>query len=272
MPHQSLFAKMMATLSGVLVFSLILTGLLVPSDAMAQTGDATPTPTQAPAASPTATPVPPMCAEEWEDDDDEDDEERRSGTTFEDVLQEAWEYRGSGSGPRNIVKLKNSRSDKLRVKGSVQVNRIKGDTVTPFNYAIAYSTCGVQAQTLTVALQLNVYREGAPTVAPENYSISVNYGCERCAAIARAIQFVYPVADPSELPEDVRRTARELDRTLREIHRDQNEITLGQAYARVDAVINEFRALAATVGGSVNDNEDRMNAPAAEAESTPSGA
>ena len=198
------------------------------------TPEATATATVGPTAIPTATPSM-ACQEDLADD------EQRDGATFEEQLQDVWTYHGAGSGPRNVVKLHNRRSGQLRVRGNVQLNRISGDAVDPFNYSIAYNACGEGAATFAVALQLNLYRTGAPYVAPENYAYAVNYGCTRCAALAYAVQLVYPVDDPTQVPEPVRELIRELDRELQEIHVLQQELSLAQAHARVKAVVDRFK-------------------------------
>ena len=211
-----------------------------PTAGVDATATATATPTATFQVSPTVTPVPtatpsPVCAE------DASDAEQADGVSLEDQLQEAWSYQGEGGGPRNVVKLNNKTSGQLRVRGNVQLNRIKGDSVDPFNYAIAYNSCGYRAATLAVALQVNVYAEGAPYLAPENYAYAVNYGCEACAALAFAVQLSYPVADPSSPPAEVSALVTELDRELRAIHSDQQGLTLGQAFARVKAVVDRFK-------------------------------
>ena len=239
----------------VLLAGTLLAGVLAPAGAGAQVVEPTPaasatvafesTPTPEPTALPTPEPTPvptaiptpaPACQEDWWD------EEQRDGASMEEQLIEQWMYDGRGDGPRNVVKLLNRRSGQLRVRGNVQLNRIGSDTVDPFNYAIAYNACGEEASTFSVALQVNLYREEASEVAPENYGYAVNYGCHRCAAFAYAVQLAYPVADPREVPEPVWRLVRELDRELREIHTEQNWLTLAQAHARVKAVVDQFKA------------------------------
>jgi hypothetical protein len=212
----------------------------LPAASPTATPTAMPTIETTPSVTPTATPVP-GCLE------DEADLEQDDGVTFQEVFEEVWGYSGAGDGPRNIVKLKNKRSGELRVRGNVQLNRIQADSVGPFNYAIAYSACGVQSQTLAVALQVNLYGQDASYVAPENFAVAVNYGCQRCAAVAHAIQFSFPVADPRETPEEVRTLTQELDRELRAIHAEQSALTLVAAEARVSAVLDRFRSLPALI-------------------------
>ena len=223
-----------------------------PTPATSPTPLASATPSESPTVSPTPTvvatptliptPTPaPGCVE------DEADAEQDDGVTFEEVFEQVWEYSGAGDGPHNVVKLKNKRSDHLRIRGNVQLNRIHMDRVEPFNYAIAYSACGVESETLAVALQVNLYGQGASRVAPENFAVAVNYGCHRCAAVALAIQFSFPVADPREVPEEARVLVQELDRELRAIHAEQDVLSLAAAGARVSGVVDRFRTLPALI-------------------------
>ncbi|HET7767378.1 MAG TPA: hypothetical protein VFN74_01310, partial [Chloroflexota bacterium] len=145
----------------------------------------TPSPTPAAVTPAAATPTPDQACQE-----DGGDTEQLDGVSFQEQLQDAWTYHGAGNGPRNVVKLHNRRSGQLRVRGNVQLNRITGEAVDPFNYGIAYNACGEGAATMAVALQLNLYQAGASYVAPENYAFAVNYGCTRCAALAYAVQLV----------------------------------------------------------------------------------
>jgi hypothetical protein len=188
----------------------------------------------------TATPVPGCVV-------DPGDPDQADGASFEALIDTLFTGAEFSGGPRNVVKLKNKVSDQLRVKGNVQLNKIGDDTVTPFNYAIAYSACGVNSQTLAVALQLNVYRQGASYVSPQNYAVAVNYGCTHCAAIAYAVQFSLGVADPNEVPPEVQELGRELDSELRAIHAEASALTVWDAQARVAAVIDRFRTLPALI-------------------------
>lgn len=207
--------------------------------------------TAVPAATPTPTPASTTAAPGCETDSS--DPEEADGASFEAALNTLYTGADYAGGPHNVVKLKNKVSGKLRVKGNVQLNTIGDDTVVPFNYAIAYNACGVEAQTLAVALQINVYRQGASTVSPENHAAAVNYGCTRCAALAFAVQYVYASEDPKAVPAELEALAKALDAEMRAIHADSSGLTLAQAYARMRAVMTEFNALSAQVKEAVDE-------------------
>ena len=217
----------------------------------AATGTATvqPTSTSTVAATATSTATPmPGCVE------DPSDPEQADGASFQALIETLFTGSEYSGGPRNMVKLENKVSDRLRVKGNVQLNKIGDDTVTPFNYAIAYSACGVNSQTLAVALQLNVYRAGASDVRPQNYAVAVNYGCTHCAAVGYAVQLSMGVADPNVVPDEGLALGRELDAELRAIHAEAGSLSLSEAYARVVAAIDRFRGLPALI----NEAQDQL--------------
>jgi hypothetical protein len=174
----------------------------------------------------------------------------------------------SGGGPRNQACLKNKKDGRLRVRGNVQLNRINGPNVQPNNLADAYGSC-TDCQTLAVALQLNLYKRGAPQVTPYNAAEAINYRCTRCATVAFALQYVLPVDDPDRVPENVDRLAKAMDRELRAIHADKN-IGLPEAVARIDAVIADFRELAANLDDQRKQTAD-ADSPGAAPTGSPAG-
>jgi len=63
-------------------------------------------------------------------------------------------------------------------------------------------------------LQIDLYSgTRANDVEPENYAIAINTECPGCTTVARAIQYVQPVDDPDNVPNDVQRTVDQLDRS-----------------------------------------------------------
>ena len=146
-----------------------------------------------------------------------------------------------GGGGKNIVRLTNRVDNRLRVKGNVQLNRIPGPTVEPGNISIAYSSC-TDCQTLTMALQINLYERGAANVSPQNAAVALNYACTRCVTAAWAMQYTIPVDDPTQVPADVSDLIKAMDSELRAIHNDQS-VTLEEALARLNAVKQQFAQL-----------------------------
>ncbi|HEX2173358.1 MAG TPA: hypothetical protein VHL09_13045 [Dehalococcoidia bacterium] len=139
------------------------------------------------------------------------------------------------------MRVENRQDGDLRMDGSADLNRIFGSEVSPANVAYAESSCA-NCQTFAVALQIVVYRRGAQTVSPQNIGRAINQDCTRCITIARAVQYVIPVDNPREVPGNVRRLVRTMDRELNAIRRDRN-ISPAEANRRISAVVAEFREL-----------------------------
>jgi hypothetical protein len=120
---------------------------------------------------------------------------------------------------------------------------MRGEEIAPVNLSYAHGSC-TDCETLTVALQLNLYQNDASTVAPQNAAVAINDGCTGCYTVARALQVSLPLDDPREVPHSADRLIREMDRELRDIHRDADRITVEIAEQRIAAVIAEFIDLA----------------------------
>jgi hypothetical protein len=219
---------------------------------------ATPTPTATvdPAAAvptPTATPfvsgVP--CAT---DDPHGPGGVRRSDIRGQDLNGEGDADENATGNGRNEVILHNCTNNQLRVRASIQLNTIPGRIVKPLNEAYAEGSC-VSCQTLSVALQVNLYSgERANDVEPENIALALNTSCTGCFTVARAIQYVQPVDDPQDVPDDVAQTVDRLDDELRSIQSDP-DITLADAEARLNAVLVSFNQL----GGSLAQQRDERH-------------
>jgi hypothetical protein len=146
---------------------------------------------------------------------------------------------------RNVVTIWNKKDGRMRIRGSIELDRVPGSTASPVNHAVATSSC-IECQTMSVALQIALVPKDADRITPENAAVAVNYECTRCVTIARALQYVIQVDDPNEVPREVRELIREIDREMRDIARD-DALTIWQANERVSAVIARFSSLAANL-------------------------
>jgi len=155
-----------------------------------------------------------------------------------------------GGGGTNQVTVRNRTDGRLRIRGNIQLNRIPGPNVAPVNLALAYNDACTDCRSIAVALQVNLISRTATQVVPENAAISVNVGrpatgnrpeqrCTRCVAVTRAIQYVYSVDDPTQVPDEASGLIKAMDRELREIYQNQ-DIGLPEAEAGIDAVIARF--------------------------------
>jgi len=149
---------------------------------------------------------------------------------------------GQGGGARNVVVLENHVDGRLTTRGQVQLNRIPGPTAGPANVASANTSC-TDCQGLAVAFQINLISRGASSITPENAATAINAGCTRCYTVARALQYVIQVDDPTQMPPDVSRLIRAMNQELTAIQADRT-IGLDQAEARINAVLAQFVDLA----------------------------
>jgi hypothetical protein len=175
--------------------------------------------------------------------------ERPDKTETPDDRQDQEDNHASDGGKKNVVEILNKTPGRVRMRSSVQLNRIRGDVVTPLNAAVAVGQDCTGCQTIAVALQLNLYVQGAHNVSPENYSIALNVRCSHCVTIAHAIQFALPVTDPEDDNNDgpdskeAKKLLQRMQKELDAIAKDRN-VTVDQAEQRVEAVLAEFRSLA----------------------------
>ena len=168
-----------------------------------------------------------------EDDDDEDDDDDRE--------------RGVD---RNVVVVINDDDGRLRVRGRVKLVRDRDTRVEAVNGALAFSSC-TDCQTFAVALEIVLASPNATYIAPQNEARAINYECTRCVTVARAIQYVYTVEDPSLVPDNLRRLMHDMEKELKDIARDKS-IGAAEANNRIKVVVDSFREL----GDSLNDRLD----------------
>jgi len=146
-----------------------------------------------------------------------------------------------GGGSNNIVKVQNKTDNRLRVKAKIQLNHIPGDNVQPVNYAEAIGSC-MNCQTFAVALQIDLRSRTATTVAPQNAAVALNIKCTGCTTVADAYQYVVPVDDPTQTPDNVRDLINQMQQQLNASAHDKDETT-ADAEAKINAIITQFMDL-----------------------------
>src|SRR5437588_4233561 len=152
--------------------------------------------------------------------------------------QLAW-FPAAGGGA-NIVQVINHADSHFRMDGKVKLNQIPGPNAGPKNEAFAYSSC-TNCDTMAVALEINLISDSARNIQPLNEAVAVNYQCTNCVTYARAIQYDIQVADPTQVPSDVRELMRQMNATMNHIKTSHESFL--QALAEVNAVIGEFNEL-----------------------------
>ena len=126
----------------------------------------------------------------------------------------------------------------------MQLNHINGSDVTPSNFAEAFSSCDA-CDSFAVALQIDLISNDAQynVEAPQNQALAVNYKCNGCDTVARALRFVIPVDDPNQVPDRVRDLVNEMNQQLDSVARDQSVSDVHQAESVLNGVITDFNDL-----------------------------
>jgi hypothetical protein len=176
------------------------------------------------------------------------------------VADGSWREFERGGG-RNVVSVDNDRDGRFRARGSAELDRIRGDEVTPNNIAQAHARC-TDCQTIAVAVQVALYRRGARTVAPVNRAVAVNEDCTRCVTVARAIQYVIPVDDFREVPREVNELVRRVDREANYFERikDLDRMDPREAEGRLNQLIADFALLQQYLNDMVDSKQDEPSA------------
>jgi putative peptide zinc metalloprotease protein len=221
----------------------------------------TPVPAPAPSVTPTLPPT---------DEDVAPDDEASDDVMVRREREDREEWQGGehhpGDGGNNIVMVRNHADGKMRVRGRIRLAELHGSRAEPINAAFAYASC-TDCQTFAVALEIALIAPGASTISPENHARAINYQCERCATVARALQYAFVVDDPSIVPDNVNRLMNEMEREIRAIGREPN-ITANEANARIDAVVTQFQDLAAGLQDQI-DQSSEPTTPGAPAPTVP---
>jgi putative peptide zinc metalloprotease protein len=171
-----------------------------------------------------------------------------------------------GGGGNNVVMVRNHSDGDLRIRGRIRLAELHGSRAEPMNLAFAYASC-TDCQTYAVALEIALVAPGASTIAPQNRAHALNYECTRCVTVARALQYVFVVDDPSIVPDNVDRLMRDMEKEIRDIGHTRG-ISATEANARVDAVIDRFQDLASGLQDQV-DETDQPTTPGAPAPTIP---
>lgn len=151
----------------------------------------------------------------------------------------------NGGGAKNVVKVINKTDNRLRVRGKIQLSHIPGPNAEPENDALAYGSC-TKCVTFAVALQIDLISRSASVIIPKNAAVAVNVQCSYCTTVARALQFVVQVDDPTQTPDGVRSLINQMQQELIAAANDPGA-TLDQTEARVNAVIAQFTGLGWTL-------------------------
>lgn len=183
------------------------------------------------------------------------------------------ENNAQGGGGKNIVQLLNKQNGRMDIRGSIQLNKIKGPNVQPVNLAAAQGSC-TDCQTYAVALQINLISREASNISPQNAAVAVNIGCLRCQTYAQALQYTFQVDDPTQVPPRIDELMKDMDKEINSL-KTQNGVTFDEAKTRIGAVITDFKDLAANLNertqqSTKDDDPNVTPLPTGTAETSPS--
>jgi putative peptide zinc metalloprotease protein len=209
------------------------------STPVATTLAATPAATAAPAPFATATAAPAATGSSGDE---------QSGSTYNEELP--------GGGGHNAVSANNRVDNRLLVRGSVKLDHIPGPNASPVNEASAFASC-TGCQTFSVALQVALISKTATSITPQNLAAAVNYQCSNCVTVARAVQYVVQVDDPTQVPDDVRDLVKQMQDQLQGLSQDRSVTQADQAEAVINSVMAQFSEL----GQSLYDQRQEETQP-----------
>lgn len=173
----------------------------------------------------------------------------------------------AGGGAHTVVRVVNRSDGRRIVQGQVDLVRVPGPHAAPVNRAEARGSC-TDCQTFAIALQISLISRDATQITPVNSAVALNVGCVRCRTVARAIQFVQQVDDPTEVPKEAAELARKLERELDGIRR-AGDLSTAEAEARIESVIARFRGMAAMLDDRRDEADDSSPTPSPAASPSP---
>jgi putative peptide zinc metalloprotease protein len=114
---------------------------------------------------------------------------------------------------------------------ALSIRDVANGVVDQTNTATAEASC-VDCATVAVAFQVILVSNAADVVVPENKAVATNTECSECFTYATATQLVIGT-DGKELSDNGKRRLLALEKRMREVERNANEMTEAQLFAVV---------------------------------------
>lgn len=145
---------------------------------------------------------------------------------------------GNRSSKDNAAVAINTKDDSSIFKFAFSIRRVAGDVVDETNTAVAYNECE-RCRAVAVAMQIVLVAGHPSVVTPGNVAVAVNYQCTLCESLAMAYQFVIGVPAEFEFSDDA---VREMSRIRREIRRlRKEELPISELRTRIDTLAERDR-------------------------------
>jgi putative peptide zinc metalloprotease protein len=114
---------------------------------------------------------------------------------------------------------------------ALSIREVTNGVVDQTNTATAEASC-VDCATVAVAFQVILVSNEADVVVPENKAVATNTECSECFTYATATQLVIGT-DGKELSENGKRRLHALEKRMREVERNANEMSDAELFAVV---------------------------------------
>lgn len=149
----------------------------------------------------------------------------------------------------------NTRDGASIFRFAFSIRQVMGGTVDVDNAAVAWASCS-DCRTVAVSFQIVLVQGDVESLSTDNLAVAVNYECTTCETLASAYQFVIGGA-PMRLTPEGRRQLAQVHRRLAELARRQENMTLGEIGAELDAIAADIAAVLKTELEPI----DRQEAP-----------
>lgn len=124
---------------------------------------------------------------------------------------------------------------------ALSIREVSDGVIDQTNTASAQASC-VDCATVAVAFQVILVNGDGDFVAPENRAEAVNVECTECLTYAAATQIVIDM-DGKELTDNGKRRLKELDKRMRAVERNANNMTDAELLAAAQEAERELIAI-----------------------------
>jgi putative peptide zinc metalloprotease protein len=108
------------------------------------------------------------------------------------------------------------------------------------NRAVAVASCE-RCRAIAIAIQIVLVLNDPAIIAPENSAVAVNYSCTLCQTLALAYQLIFGIGEPIAFTGDGLARLAEIRRELEEL--GGSGLSLEEIRARVDELVDEIRVV-----------------------------
>jgi putative peptide zinc metalloprotease protein len=176
-------------------------------------------------------------------------EDELGGATFvsDDATRAAGATWETGSEPGNVVlersgdsnlALAIAREDATSVFAlAFAVTELSHGALDQSNQALAIASCE-RCRAIAIAIQIVLVLNDPAIIAPENSAVAVNYACTLCETLALAYQIIFGIGEPVAFTEEGLARLAEIKRELQEL--GDSGLSLEEIQASVEQLVEEI--------------------------------